>query len=242
MKKPLQIYGDTKLRIPDNNRMTFVLRAEEDCSLSLDIGEECVVTCYTITPRKAKITQTNKLGKRSTLRSYSLFLSGGEAKTTTTLSGPEADAREVVVFVGKDDERLVVDSELRHAAPDTKGDILVKGVVRDNARADLGGMIRVEKNGKGAESFLAEHAVLLDSGARATADPKLEILNNDVMSRHSASVSQISENKLFYLMSRGLSRDDARALIVSGFLESAVSRIEDDGFRKEFLGLLAKSI
>jgi Fe-S cluster assembly scaffold protein SufB len=114
--------------------------------------------------------------------------------------------------------------------------------VKDNARADLGGMIKVEKKGGGAESFLSEHAILLDPGARATADPKLEIGNNDVMSRHSASVSQINDAKVFYLMTRGISRDDARGLIVSGFLESAISRIEDEGFRKEFIETMAKSL
>ncbi|NYZ73832.1 SufD family Fe-S cluster assembly protein, partial [Candidatus Micrarchaeota archaeon] len=63
-----------------------------------------------------------------------------------------------------------------------------------------------------------------------------------VMSRHSASVSQISDAKLFYLMTRGLTRNDARSLIVSGFLESAISRIEDEGFRKEFAETTAKNL
>jgi len=244
-KQRMEISADAELKIADNSEAVIVIRPDKDggdCTVRLDIGKGCTVTAYTISERKAKINQTNKLKARSSLRSYSLWLSGGEAKTITTLAESGANAREVFVFLAKDSERLVVDSELRHAAPDTRGDILVKGVVKDRARADLGGMIKVMKKGSGAESFLSEHAILLDSGARATADPKLEIENNDVMSRHSASVSQINENKLFYLMTRGLAKDDARSLIVSGFLESAIGRIEDESFRKEFAGMLGKSI
>ena len=83
--------------------------------------------------------------------------------------------------------------------------------------------------------------MLLNPGARADANPQLEIENNDVRSSHSASVGQMSEDKLFYLESRGISRSDARKLLVAGFLGSAIRKIQDESQREKIekmLGLL----
>jgi Fe-S cluster assembly scaffold protein SufB len=96
-------------------------------------------------------------------------------------------------------------------------------------------MIKIEKSGGGAESFLSEHVMLLDPGAHATANPELEIENNDVSSRHAASVSQIDSEKIFYLMSRGLSREESRKMIIEGFLESAIADIPEGKMREELM-------
>jgi Fe-S cluster assembly protein SufD len=78
---------------------------------------------------------------------------------------------------------------------------------------------------------LTQNVILLNPKSHATANPELEIENNDVSSRHAASVAQIDEEKIFYLMSRGVSREEARKMIVSGFLEAIVEKIEDDEIR-----------
>ena len=75
----------------------------------------------------------------------------------------------------------------------------------------------------------------MDAKSKARTDPKLEIQNNDVVCRHSASVSQINEDEIFYLMSRGITRAVARSLIIDGFLESAFS---SDHTVSDFDGLL----
>ena len=81
------------------------------------------------------------------------------------------------------------------------------------------GMIKIEKGANSAESFLAGHAILLDKGAKSDTIPGLEIETNEVRATHSASVAQIDENQIFYLMCRGLSNEEAKREIVSGFLE-----------------------
>ncbi|MEW6722996.1 MAG: SufD family Fe-S cluster assembly protein, partial [Candidatus Micrarchaeota archaeon] len=124
----------------------------------------------------------------------------------------------------------------------TKGNILVKGIVKDKGAATLDGMIKIEKGGGGAESFLSEHVMHLNPGAHASANPELEIENNDVSSRHAASVSRIDEEKIFYLTTRGISREDAKKLIVEGFLESALGRIRDEKMRKELSGKVMAAI
>jgi Fe-S cluster assembly scaffold protein SufB len=77
--------------------------------------------------------------------------------------------------------------------------------------------------------------MLLNPGAHADANPELEIKNNDVQSTHAATVSPIDEEKIFYLMSRGVSREKARRMIVEGFLEAGIEKIKDENFRKIFI-------
>ena len=96
----------------------------------------------------------------------------------------------------------------------------------------------LDKGARGAESFIAEHVLLLSPDAHAKAEPKLEIENNDVSSSHAASVAPIDQDKVFYLTSRGITDEDARKLIVEGFLGAAVDKIGDE----ETMELVAKRV
>jgi Fe-S cluster assembly protein SufB/Fe-S cluster assembly protein SufD len=98
-------------------------------------------------------------------------------------------------------------------------------VVKDKAKAIFKGMIRIEANAKNSRAYLAEHAMILSKDALADAIPGLEIETNDVKATHSASVAQIDEEEIFYLMARGLSEDEAKKLIIVGFFEPLVERI-----------------
>jgi Fe-S cluster assembly scaffold protein SufB len=91
--------------------------------------------------------------------------------------------------------------------------------MKDTSKSLFKGMIKIGKEAKAAESYLAGHAILLDKGAKSDAIPGLEIETNEVKATHSASVAQIDEMQIFYLMSRGLSREGAKREIVNGFLE-----------------------
>ncbi|MFZ5500309.1 MAG: SufD family Fe-S cluster assembly protein, partial [Candidatus Micrarchaeota archaeon] len=160
----------------------------------------------------------------SVLRTTSLWLSEGRQKMVNVLSGERSEAYDMHLFIGKKGD-LVIDTTLRHIAKDTKGDVLIKGVVQDGAYAGLDGIVKIEKGASGAESFIAEHVLLLSPQARARARPRLEIENNDVSSRHAASVTPIDKDKAFYLMSRGISEKDSGRLIVEGFMLSAIERM-----------------
>jgi len=87
------------------------------------------------------------------------------------------------------------------------------------------GMIKIGKDAKASESYLAGHAILLDKDAKSDAIPGLEIETNEVRATHSASVAQLDEAQIFYLMCRGLDRDSAKREIVSGFLEPLSRRM-----------------
>ncbi|MEM4611600.1 MAG: SufD family Fe-S cluster assembly protein, partial [Candidatus Nitrosocaldus sp.] len=101
-------------------------------------------------------------------------------------------------------------------------------IVKDTSRSLFKGMINIGKDAKGSESYLAGHAIILNKGARADSIPALEIETNEVKATHSASVAQIDEEQIFYMMSRGMSRDEAKRAIVFGFIEPLLKRLSMD--------------
>ncbi|MFN7990773.1 MAG: SufD family Fe-S cluster assembly protein [Candidatus Micrarchaeia archaeon] len=238
----LSIGGDTTLEAADGMDASIVMKPGPDARIVLNVGKGCRINTYMIQEEDAKVIQTNHIGEGSVVKTYSLWLRGGGGEITNSLEGPGAEAYDVQVFVGAGERTLHLNSILRHAGRGTKGNILVKGIVRDRARAKVDGMIKIEKGGGGAESFLSQHVMLLNPGAHASANPELEIENNDVSSRHAASVSQIDSDKIFYLESRGLSEADSRKLIIEGFLESAIGRVEDQTVRKELMHKTMKAL
>jgi FeS assembly protein SufD len=140
-------------------------------------------------------------------------------KTDGIMKGPGASSEDVEIVFGIGNQSFDVTSNLVHMAPHTRGRVLVKSVLKDTSKSLFKGMIKINKEGKGTESYLAGHAILLDRGAKSDAIPGLEIETNEVKATHSASVAQMDENQIYYLTTRGLSREGAKREIVSGFLE-----------------------
>jgi len=231
----LEITEDASIVIEDNSTSTILVKPKKDITLELKIGKNCKVSSFLIQEHDVSIVQKNCIGEMSVVHSNCLWLNEGKGKVCNILEGRKAEAYDLHIFVGKRDNRLHLDTLLRHVAEETKGNVLVKGIADNKAIANLDGMIKVDETGDGADSMLSEHVMLLSEEAHATANPGLEIKNNNVSSTHAASVSPIDEEKIFYLTSRGLSRENAKRLVVEGFLESGVDRIQNEEFRRLFL-------
>jgi len=140
-------------------------------------------------------------------------------KTDSVMKGPGASAEDVEIIFGVGNQSFDVMSNLIHHGQHSRGRVLVKSVLKDTSKSLFKGMIKIGKDGKGTESYLAGHAILLDRGAKSDSIPGLEIETNEVKATHSASVAQIDENQIYYLTTRALSREGAKREIVSGFLE-----------------------
>lgn len=140
-------------------------------------------------------------------------------KTDSIMKGSGASAEDVEIVFGASTQSFDVTSNLIHLGQYSRGRVLVKSVLKDTAKSLFKGMIKIGKGGKGTESYLASHAILLDRGAKSDSIPGLEIETNEVRATHAASVAQMDENQIFYLLTRGLSREGAKREIVAGFLE-----------------------
>jgi len=115
--------------------------------------------------------------------------------------------------------------KLIHAAPNTSSQLISKSISKDGGRASYRGLVKVTGKAHGAKSNVTCDALLLDERSRSDTYPYIEIDAEDVSVGHEASVSKIGEEQLFYLMSRGLSEEDASAMIVSGFIEPMVKEL-----------------
>ena len=149
-----------------------------------------------------------------------------KSRIDNRLVGRGAGVSQVEIGFGDGRQLFDLTSYTRHIGQDTTGDLLSKGVFLDRARGYFKGMITIEKSAKGTDSFLGEFAMLLAKSARSVTIPSLEIDQPDVRrASHSSSVGPIDETEIFYLMSRGITREVARKFIVLGFLEPVVARI-----------------
>ncbi len=106
-----------------------------------------------------------------------------------------------------------------HVAPHTTSQIISKSISKDGGRSSYRGLLRVYPDAEGAKSTVVCDALLLDEYSESDTYPYIEIENPFVSVGHEATVSKIGDDQLFYLMSRGLSEDEANAMIVNGFLE-----------------------
>ena len=115
--------------------------------------------------------------------------------------------------------RAEVTVVIHHKSPHTRANTVLKGVARDQASVTFVGRIIIDEDCGDSHSFLTERILLLSEKAHAKAVPDLEIKTDDVSCSHAASISNIPEEHIFYLMSRGITRQEAEEMIVEGFLE-----------------------
>ena len=168
------------------------------------------------------------LERDATLRWAMANVGGGfvRSRIDNQLVGRASSVRQVEIGFGGGSQLFDLTSYTHHIGEDTTGDLLSKGVFLDRARGYFKGLIEIERTAKGTDSFLGEFAMLLARKARSVAIPSLEIDQPDVRrASHASSVGPIDETQIFYLMSRGLSREEALKSIVLGFLEPVVARI-----------------
>ena len=141
------------------------------------------------------------------------------------LLGPGANSDMLGLYFGDADQNFDPNTSQDHVAPHAHSDLLYKGALDDKSRAVFRGIIRVHKNAQQTDAYQTNRNMLLSDDARADSLPNLEIEADDVKCSHGATVGQLDEESLFYLMSRGLPRSRAERLVVLGFLGEVLSRL-----------------
>jgi Fe-S cluster assembly protein SufB len=112
-----------------------------------------------------------------------------------------------------------------HVAPNTSSKITSKSISKSDGRASYRGLLKVYEDAENSRSNVVCDALLLDDSSRSDTYPYIEIDAQDVNIGHEASVSKVGEEQLFYLMSRGLSEEEAASMVVSGFIEPLVKEL-----------------
>ncbi|WP_327091830.1 Fe-S cluster assembly protein SufB [Nonomuraea sp. NBC_01738] len=148
------------------------------------------------------------IGSKVTMKYPAVYLMGEHAKGET-LS---------VAFAGEG-QHQDAGSKMVHLAPNTSSSVISKSVARGGGRTSYRGLVQIEEGAHGSASTVKCDALLVDQISRSDTYPYVDVREDDVSMGHEATVSKVSEDQLFYLMSRGLGEDEAMAMIVRGFVE-----------------------
>jgi len=162
------------------------------------------------------------------------------SRVETLLEGRGSFARDYELVYGDGSSRSDITTDMIHVGENTDGEIESRGILRDKARSTLKGVIKIENVARNSHTYVGNHAILLSKEARADTVPALEIVTNEVSAKHSASVSQLDENQIFYLMTRGLPLKEAVWVIITGFLDPVTSQIPLEDARETFMRLIAE--
>jgi Fe-S cluster assembly protein SufD len=156
----------------------------------------------------------------------------GKIRIQNDLNGPGATSRVTGAYFADGDQHLDYDTFQEHIAPSTESDFAFKGALREQAHAVWRGMIRVEQDAQKTNAYQENRNLLLSPDAHADSIPGLEIMANDVRCTHGATLGRVNREELFYLMARGLSRGEAERLIVRGFFQDVLDRIDLEPVRE----------
>ena len=148
------------------------------------------------------------IGSKVTMKYPAVWMTGEHAKGEV-LS---------VAFAGEG-QHQDTGAKMLHLAPNTSSNIVSKSVARGGGRASYRGLVQVNKGAHGSRSSVKCDALLVDTISRSDTYPYVDIREDDVTMGHEATVSKVSEDQLFYLMSRGMTEDEAMAMVVRGFVE-----------------------
>jgi Fe-S cluster assembly protein SufD len=171
--------------------------------------------------------QRARVGRDAEFRSLSLGFGASlaRAEVETILAEPGGFSEMLGVFFADDDQHFDHRSVQDHVAPNCTSDLLYKGALRDQSRAVYSGWVHVRPGAQKTNAMQTSRNMVLSESAKADAIPNLEIEANDVRCGHAASVGPVEEETLFYLQSRGIPRDEAERLVVTGFFQEVLDRV-----------------
>jgi Fe-S cluster assembly protein SufD len=154
-------------------------------------------------------------------------------EASSILIGEGAESYNYGVFLAHKEENFHIGSSTIHKAPNTNSDILVKGIVKDKAKALYDGLVHIDRIAQNCNAYQHEDALILNEGAHADSIPTLTIDNKEVKCSHGSTISQVDKEKLFYLKTRGLNEASATRVIIEGFFEPIVQKMKGISQLKE---------
>ena len=140
-------------------------------------------------------------------------------------SGKGAETRTTSLFLGREQQQFDLSTSARHKAPMTRSSLLTKGVLAAKAKTLSRGLISIAENAGQSSGYEHQDTLLLSEQAEADAIPDLEIHNNDVRCTHGTAVGHLDEDQRHYLMTRGLSREEATRLMVEGYFDEVLQEL-----------------
>lgn len=184
------------------------------------------------------------LGHDAEVKFNSIDLGGAVTATdySTYLDGENARGFVDSIYLGDGKAKLDLGYNIYHNGRRTQSDIKVKGALLDEARKVFRGNLYFAKGAKRAQGAEQEFVILLDKRVRADSIPALLCDEDDVQGEHAASAGQVDANKLFYLMSRGLTKKEAKQLIVMASFATVIEQLPIEGLKERIHTIVGEKL
>lgn len=241
----------------DNSSVTYVDNYVS-ANGSHDLVHNGVVEVFVKQGAEVQFASIHNLNKKTTDISYRRAILNNDAKmnwvigemndgnclsdTTSILQGSGSFSDAKVICVGRQEQKMNITTKAHHIGRNTSSDMTTRAVMKDDSTAIINGITKIEKGATNANGEQTEKVLMLSPTARGDANPMLLIDEDEVTAGHAASVGQVDKNQLYYLMSRGISKDEALRLIIYGFLAPVVSKIPIENVKEQFRGLVERKL
>ncbi len=200
----------------------------------IDVGAKARLDYAKIQQESALSTHLAATGLRlsegSVFDGFQISVGGklSRLETHVTLTGENADCTLSAIYLGRDKQHHDITTNMNHEKGHCVSSQIIRGVLDDAARGVFQGKVYVAPNAQKTDGNQMSRALLLSRKAEADAKPELEIYADDVLCAHGATVGELDDAQLFYLTSRGIKPEIARAMLISAFLDDAINGIGND--------------
>jgi len=144
-----------------------------------------------------------------------------------------ANSKIYETYFSNNNQQFNLACSMHHKSNNTNSNIYTKGVLDDKSNTIYRGLVKIYENAENSNGYQKEDALILSEDSKADSIPNLEINNYDVKCSHGSSIGHIDKDKLFYLMSRGISKEDSVKLVVDGFLGEIIDYVSNEELREE---------
>jgi Fe-S cluster assembly protein SufD len=250
------VFPHTVLVVGDDAEVTFIDRyasrplgrAFSNAVAEIHLGKGAHVRYVSIQDWGSGVThlgiQRARVGRDAELRTLAIGFGAdlARAEAETVLAEPGGFSEMLGIFFADHDQHFDHRTLQDHVAANCTSNLLYKGALRDHSRAVYSGWVHVRPEAQKTNAMQTSRNVVLSEHAKADAIPNLEIEANDVRCGHAASVGPVDDEAVFYLQSRGIPREEAERLILTGFFQEVLDRVTIEEVREGAEAAIAREL
>lgn len=227
-----------RIVVAEDSIATVELLVSGDIEVLATVSQNASLTVVCIQTQDATIKQTGHIGSAGSIHWQNISLAPVVHTLVSHVEGGHAISNVDWMFYAREAEQQTISATNAFAANNGGGEITLKGIAEDTAHVQCNGCIDIGLRGGGTQTYLTEDVLMLDNTAKVDAIPGLEIKTNDVQASHSATVSKVTPEDLFYFGSRGIDTPTARQMYIQGFIGDLTQRISHDALREKVIGYI----
>ncbi len=232
-----ELLPDMKIDVQHRTQGTVFLRCNDNASHVLSVHASSYAHAHIVVLAQGATSMAYRstLAKGAQVHWHIITLNAPDSQhdLVSQCEGDDATSTVDWIFLAKDSEKMNIAVQNVFLAKRGGGEVTMKGVVEGKGNVSARGLIKIGPAGGQTNTYLTQDVLMLDPTAKVDAIPALEIKTNDVKASHSATVSRVTEEDLFYFAARGIDAQIARSMYVQGFLDELLIRIPNPAIQEK---------